>query len=160
MELIIGWVSRNDKKMCHVGIVLEIESMESFGSWLEFNESARCMDFKNTPAIETVVCDVVRLAKLIEQQYIGNPILVVEINFSGSKIGDSVGSHDALVAMNVDGLSRGTDIVNVIRVGEEVGCALAVKEEVVGVNGGLPRVLSEDDYAGCIAGNRGIVRFS
>jgi hypothetical protein len=55
--------------------------------------------------------------------------------------------------MNVDGLSGGTDIIDVFWVGEKIGGALTVYEKVVGGNGGTPRFLGEDDDTGGIAGN-------
>jgi hypothetical protein len=97
--------------------IVEVKNVEALESWFKFKEPIRCMYFENTTIIATVICYVVLLGQEIKQQIVGNPILF-KIYFVGSKIGDSIGGHDALVAVDIDWEICRTDIIDMMQVGE------------------------------------------
>jgi hypothetical protein len=95
--------------------VLKVENKEALGSWFKFKEPISCMYLENTATIATVVCNVVLLSQEIKQQNVDDFILF-EVHFICSKVGNSVGGHDTLVAVDIDWAIGGMDIVNMVRV--------------------------------------------
>jgi hypothetical protein len=93
--------------------VLVVENMEALGSWFEFKEPIRCMYLENTTTTAAVVCNVVLLSQEIKQQNIGNTIFL-EVHFVGSKVGNSVGGHDTLVAVDIDWMIGRMAIVDMV----------------------------------------------
>jgi hypothetical protein len=92
------------------------------------------MYLENTATIAAVVCNVVLLRQEIKQQNIGDSNLF-EVHFVGSKVGDSVGGYDTLVAVDIDWVISRTDIVDMVWIKKKIYGALTVKEEEVGVDG-------------------------
>ncbi len=63
---------------------MEVKNVKAFWSWFKSKEPIRYMYLENATTIAAVVGNVVLLAKEIERQNVGNPILF-EVYFVGSK---------------------------------------------------------------------------
>ena len=63
-----------------------------------------------------IIGDMMFLGEQEEGEYVGDAIFV-DIYLAGTKISNIVGRHNALVAVNLDGMSSWTNIVNVSGVG-------------------------------------------
>ena len=74
----------------------------------------------------TIIGDMMLLAKEEKRENIGDAILI-NIYLTGAKIGNIGGRHDPFIAVNLNRMFSRTDIIDMIRVGEQVDRALAVK---------------------------------
>ena len=91
----------------------------SSGGRLEFNEALGRVNLEHLPAIMAIIGDMMFLGKQEEGEYVGDAIFV-DICLIETKISNIVGRHNALVAVNLDGMSSWTNIVNISRVGEKI----------------------------------------
>jgi hypothetical protein len=67
---------RCDQNMSSFGIVAKIEGMKALVGWLEFKETISGVDFENTTTVTAVVRDVMFLGKKMDQENVGNAILI------------------------------------------------------------------------------------
>ena len=133
--------------------------METAGGGHEFQEPGLGVDLKNATTVVTVIGDMMFLGQQEEGEYVGDAIFI-DIYFVGAKIGDIVGWHDSLVTVNLDGMCRWANIVDVSRVGEKIDRAVAIKEEEVWVDGGATAVvLGDDNDTGGVTACGCVIRF-
>ena len=74
----------------------------------------------------TIIGDMMLLAKEEKRENIGDAILI-NIYLVGANIGNVGGRHDPFIAVDLNRMFSRTDIIDMIRVGEQVDRALAVK---------------------------------
>jgi hypothetical protein len=134
--------------------------MKTLGGRLEFDEALRRVNLEHPPAILAIIGDMMFLGKQDEGEYVGDAIFV-DIDFVGTKVSDIVARHNFLVAVNLDGMCRWANIVDVGSVGEKIDRALAIEEEEVWVNGGATTViLGNDNDTGGVTAYGGVIRLS
>ena len=75
------------------------------------------MNLERPAMIVAVICNVVFLAQGKERENVGNAINI-EINLTCAKIRDGCGRHGTFVAVDTDGSSYLTDVVDQVWVGE------------------------------------------
>ncbi len=105
--------------------------MKALRGRFELDEPLGRVNFEHPATIMAIVCDVVFFGKQEEGEDVSNAV-IVDIDFVRAKIRDIVGRHDTLVAVDLDGMGSGMDIVDVGGIGEEVDGALTVEEEEAG----------------------------
>ena len=137
----------------------EIKSVETLGGSFELKETLGCVNFDHPPQSWLSYVIWCFLPSRKSERTLAIPYLLTYL--VGTKVSNVVGRHNTLVAVNLDGMSSWTNIVNVSRVGEKIYCALAVKEEEVRVDGGATAmVLGDDNDTRSITAHRGVIRLS
>ncbi len=155
-----GDVGRSDQEESCLRLGTEIKSMETFGGRLEFDDALVRVNLEHPPGIMAIIGDMMFLGKQEKGEYVGD-VIFVDIYFVGTKISNIVGRHNSLVAVNLDGMCRWANIVDMSRVGEKIDCALAIKEEEVWVDGGATAmVLSDDNDTEGVTAYGGAIRLS
>ena len=91
--------------------------METFGSWLELDNTVLRMDLEDTITISAVVGHPEFAPQAVERKDIGNSTRV-EIYRRVAKISLRRGGHSAVVAMDLNGVPGRANVLDMRRVGE------------------------------------------
>ena len=113
-QLIVWVINQQESSF---GIILEVQRVETLGSWLEFYNAMLRMDMEDTITIRAVIGHPEFASQAVERKDVGNSARV-EIHRRVAKIGLHHGGHSAAVAMDLNGVLGRANVLDEFWVGE------------------------------------------